>query len=367
MKFIRKHFHKILLSSCVLLSLFNLINCLIFRTQIILLSENQILYIYSSLAQVIGALLGLTIAGYSMIDSKMKSLSETDTTVTEYIEDVRRDYYVSLMHIIILSAINIILCLTVIAIYDNKFYIFSSFFMTESIIVFIFIMIELIRFVCYLNPKVINEKGSLDKDSIDAEYNRTTVNNESIENFSPFITDYNLLERLIKDFACYLIESPDSGHKIQIFDSLNILLRYEIINREIYSIIDEFRRYRNALVHSLDTDKSVNPSIYQKLVTIHKLLKSVYDTKISGNDKEFDAKRSELISYGESHGYNEIDYKILNYLTTHPNASLNDLSGYTNYSASAIRHRIATLQRLGAISRMGEGKQTKWKVNTNNL
>ena len=115
MSFIKKYFHKILLLSCIILSLLNLINCWIFKIEYVFLNENQILYIYSSLAQVIGALLGLTIAGYSMVDSKLKTLSETDTTITEYVEDTRHDYYISLMYIIILSTINIILCLIVLA------------------------------------------------------------------------------------------------------------------------------------------------------------------------------------------------------------------------------------------------------------
>ena len=118
MSFIKKYFHKILLLSCIILSLLNLINCWIFKIEYVFLSENQILYIYSSLAQVIGALLGLTIAGYSMVDSKLKTLSEADTTITEYVEDTRHDYYISLMYIIILSTINIILCLIVLAVYD---------------------------------------------------------------------------------------------------------------------------------------------------------------------------------------------------------------------------------------------------------
>ena len=174
------------------MSLLNLINCWIFKIEYVFLSENQILYIYSSLAQVIGALLGLTIAGYSMVDSKLKTLSEADTTITEYVEDTRHDYYISLMYIIILSTINIILCLIVLAVYDNVFNLLAPFFTTETVIIFVYIMIELIQFVCYLNPNTIKEKGSLDKDSIDAEYKTKTVESEPSENFSPFITDYNL-------------------------------------------------------------------------------------------------------------------------------------------------------------------------------
>lgn len=127
MSFIKKYFHKILLLSCIILSLLNLINCWIFKIEYVFLNENQILYIYSSLAQVIGALLGLTIAGYSMVDSKLKTLSETDTTITEYVEDTRHDYYISLMYIIILSTINIILCLIVLAVYDNVFNLLAPF------------------------------------------------------------------------------------------------------------------------------------------------------------------------------------------------------------------------------------------------
>ena len=93
--------------------------------------------------------------------------------------------------------------------------------MTETVIIFVYIMIELIRFVCYLNPNTIKEKGSLDKDSIDAEYKTKTVESEPSENFSPFITDYNLLEKLLKDFACFLIEPPNSTYKIQIFEALD--------------------------------------------------------------------------------------------------------------------------------------------------
>ena len=156
-------------------------------------------------------------------------------------------------------------------------------------------------------------------------------------------------------------------YKIQIFEALDVLLRNEIINRETYSIIDEFRRYRNALVHSLDTDKSVNTSIYRKLNDVYILLKSIYDARISGNDDEFKQKQHELMSYSKTHGYNEIDRKIIDFILTHPNTSLREISEYTNYTSESIHRRISNLQKIGAISKIGEGKQTRWQVNSNIL
>lgn len=365
MKSIDKYFHKTLLLCFVILTLINIINCWLLKIEYVLLSENQILYIYSSLAQVIGALLGLTISGYSVMDSKMKTLSDSDDTLTDYVADIRPHYFKSFIYIIIFSIVNIILCLLVIATYDNTYNKFTPFFMTESIIVFIFIMTELLRFVHYLNPSTIRKMGSHDKDSIDTEYQNTTPQNEASENFSSFITNYNVLEKLVKDFACNLIDSPDSAYKIQFFDSLNILLHNEIINRETYSIIDEFRRYRNALVHSLDTDKSVNPSIYQKLDVIYKLLKAVYDARISKSDQEFETNKIELMHYSETHGYNEIDRKILNYLKTRPNASLRELAEHTNHTVASMHHRIVNLQKIGVVTKTGQGKHMKWQVNSN--
>lgn len=173
-----------------------------------MLSENQILYIYSSLAQVIGALLGLTIAGYSMIDSKMKSFSESDITVTEYIEDIR---------------------------------------------------------------------------------------------------------------------------------------------------------------HSLDIDKSVNPTIYKELNETYTLLKAIYDAQVTEDDLEFKEKQLELKQYSKAHGYNEIDKKILDFMKANPNTSLRDISEHTNYTISTICCRISNLQKIGTISKIGEGRQSRWQINSNIL
>lgn len=365
MKFVDKYFHKILIFCFIILSVLNIINCWVFKIELVPLSENQILYIYSSLAQVIGALLGLTISGYSVMDSKMKTLSDTDETMQDYVADIRPHYFKSFMYIIIFSISNIILCLIVISTYDNAYHILTPFFMTEAIVVFIFIMIELLRFVHYLNPNTIRKMGSQDKDSIDTEYNNTTATGETLEGFIPFITNYNMLERLIKDFACDLIDSPSSAYKLQIFDSLNILLHNEIINRETCSIIDELRRYRNALVHSLDTDKSVNPSIYRKLNDIYKLLKSVYDTKTSKNDQEFTNSKDALNKYSKTHVYNELDRKIIDFLTTHSYASLSEIATHTNHTISSIHYRMANLQKIGVVVKTGQGKQTKWLINSN--
>lgn len=117
-------------------------------------------------------------------------------------------------------------------------------------------------------------------------------------------------------------------------------------------MIDEFRRYRNALVHSLDIDKSVNPTIYKELNETYTLLKAIYDAQITENDSEFKEKQLELSRYSKARGYNEIDKKILDFMKSNPNASLREISEHTNCTISTSRRRISNLQKMGTISKI---------------
>lgn len=185
--FIMKNIRKIVsyLQSVILLLIgittaINMINCIYIKKQFVLLEENQLLYIYSSLAQVIGAILGLTIASYSMIDSKMKVYGENDDTVEEYIDEGRRECYRCFLFIIVFCIFDIIFCLMTIATYSNNLNIYTPFLMTESIILFVFVLIEIFRFVMYLNPNEVSEKGEKDKKEIDllyeTSYEKSTIN-----------------------------------------------------------------------------------------------------------------------------------------------------------------------------------------------
>lgn len=120
-------FQSNLLYWVIFFSFINIVNSLWFHITLITLVESQILYTFSALAQVVGALLGLTIAGYSIIDSKLKSIGESDSTVTDYAEDLRSDYFSSMIIIIILSAVDIISCICILCIYNNIFNLLAPF------------------------------------------------------------------------------------------------------------------------------------------------------------------------------------------------------------------------------------------------
>lgn len=353
---LKNKFHKYSIIAVIFLTVLNLCNSIFLKQQLVILKENQILYIYSSLAQIIGSLLGLIIAGYSIIDNKIRIKGEEDSTVTDYTEELRCEYFSSLILIIIFSVIDILFCLVVLSIYNDYSYNVLLIFLNETIIIFAFIMMFTIRFVYYLNPLKLRQKGSDEKEEIERDYYKSTM--EQNNKFSPFVTYYNLLEKLIKTYACELIDNLDNVYKMQIYEALDILLQREIINREIYNRINELRRYRNALVHSFDTDKAVESSIFSDLEQIYTKLKNVYDNRESTN--LYNESKKELFKYSHEIGYGNIENSILKYLSTQT-ASLKEIADYLGITHTLVARKLQNLQRLDLIEKIDSNSRVKWR------
>lgn len=261
--------------------------------------------------------------------------------------------------VIVFSIIDIIFCLITLAIYDsdNALVFLLSFFLTETILFFLLVMVEVIRFVFYLNPALLKLKGSQEKQSIDKEY---LSNTEFQDNFSPFVTFYNLLEHLLKEYACELVHSPQSIYKLQFFETLDILLENGIINGEAYILINELRTYRNALVHSLETDKTVNPMIYEELTRIYELIKALYESRNDENKKV--QKIIELNNYTQNQMEKTLEHKLIKYLKECPFTSVSEIAGEFGYSKTFIMKKLKVMQDVGIIQSKRSGKINKWCV-----
>jgi uncharacterized membrane protein len=291
----------------------------------------------------------------------MQSIGSNDTTITDYTENLRQDYFNALLYIVAFSIVAIIFSLITLAIYSNSiFKHFLPFFLTESILLFLLVMAEVIGFVLYLNPSSLKIKGSQEKHNIDNEYGTKAV---TADNFSPFITYYNLLEQQLNKYACELIQSPQSIHKLQFFESLDILLRNEIINRKAYNLLNDLRRYRNALVHSLDIDKTVNPTIYKELEDMYELINDIYQNR---NNENFHEKICKLYEYANTQGFNETEQNIIAYVSNNPTASISEISEHIGYSKASTTRKLKLLQESGLIQNQRIGKSNNWIVPNKN-
>lgn len=314
------------------------------------LNENQLLYIFATIAQVTGGLFGLTLAAYALIDDKLKKIGDIEETSFDYTNQIRSDSFYNLILISLLSISTIILSVLVLSLYRNRYIEVTIFFILETIYLFFQLLIEIFIFIKNANPVNIAIKKQEEKELFDSEY--SALSNDDAKSLGSFISYYNILENSIKNLAQMLISDKNGSTQLQIMDSLDILRDHKIISQKCYAKINELRLYRNSLVHSTENTQIINPVLFDTLQHICDLFLDI--TKES-NNTELDSKAiNELTVYINSLPSN-VDEKIFNFLVVHPEANIRDIANSLNISVRAASRDMHKLITYGYV--------TKQKIN----
>lgn len=241
----------------------------IFKVKLYEMDENQILYLFSTCAQVIAGLFGITLAGYVFLNDRLEKEVDKDDSLYDTIESLKNDYYSMIIKMGILCVISITLSLSNIALYSflTKYKMLNMFILNESILMVIIEIIYIVIFVIKVaDPNKISKRSNEGKLAIEE-------NDEIPGDLAEFLKYYNLLEDLVVSTANDLIElkiqptiamNYKKGFKPQIHQSLYILYSREIIDKEMISEIDDIRKYRNFSVHSSNPSVTKNKCEYIK-------------------------------------------------------------------------------------------------------
>lgn len=74
-------------------------------------TENQILYLMSTMVQIMAGLFGLVLAAYAIIDPKLKLEGDSDEEVKESLDILRKRYYNNIIFLSILCGNTFFSCL----------------------------------------------------------------------------------------------------------------------------------------------------------------------------------------------------------------------------------------------------------------
>ena len=331
----------------LLLILMLLINgiCSFFIRPIIFLTENQILYLMSTMAQIMAGLFGLVLAAYAIIDPKLKAEGDSDEDVKESLDILRKRYFDNIIMLSVLCASTIFSCLLVLGCFEVISDKLIPILLNQSVLLCVVSVILFLAFGCsLLNPKALSNLNSKALSVVNNEYMEADLQ------LRPFIEFYNRLESLIFTYAMELAER-DLGQgvrydnkgrqmRMQIFQALDILSMHEIINWDIYTKIDELRRYRNALVHSIDEIK-VNSAIFSDLQEMYKKINEIY---VNRDDEELKKEKiNELYEYGKKVSLKERDKEILQLMYNNPDITLKEMSLELSRSRADISRKISEL------------------------
>lgn len=267
-------FSRIMICSLIVATLISLIFAC-FCITIFELNENQLLYLFSTMAQVTGGLFGLTLTAYIFFVDKFKESTRGDDTLYDATMSILDRYFRNLNWIGIMCGVVILLCVFGIIDMHNCLIIYP-FVINQGVTLFIVLTISILAFgIALLDPNKLDKEVKRLKN--DAEkYYKSGASEEG--DFREFLKTYNLLEHLIINFAEACLSENKRflyDYKPQIIQSLKVLTKSDIIDYILINEINELRMYRNALVHGIDF--SIAQEVCNRIQKIYDTLNNAFE------------------------------------------------------------------------------------------
>jgi len=227
---------------------------------LIVLNENQWLYLSTMMPQVLATLLGLSFAGYQFYGTLLQTMIERDESIKDSIDYGKEKIFHKLKFVFHITGINVICCVLsicffdiensgIIQIVDNILFNNSIFIFVYAVYYFIFLVLEII------NPKFVeknSDEGVNSENLVDSTNETISKEKDNLYQYGVFMKKFGELESIIKKESDKIIKS----NKMNLpYRARNIPARIEIIKMyrgDLTGILNDIRqivRFRNYLVH----------------------------------------------------------------------------------------------------------------------
>jgi len=125
---------------------------------LVLLDENQILYIYSTAAQVVAGVFGLTITGFLFLRNELERQRQLDETIGESIEQLRQQYFNLTTFVCIIATLTILACLVTIGVEDSGRSALTVVLLNTTAAIILVTLVAIVYFIVdIINPRRIEE------------------------------------------------------------------------------------------------------------------------------------------------------------------------------------------------------------------
>lgn len=228
------------------------------------LSENQIMYLYSTSAQVLAALYGLTLTGYLFFRGELQREARSDESLAASISKLEKRYLIQLIVITGLVAVTILLINLVIAQQQSEVRWVSVILMNAAQTGFAVSFSAIALFVLDVVRPFRVEKASRDiQNEIDPGHSQEDKKG-SLEDF---IKNYNEIEAILKqnskEVVPFTVSDERYGKRKRFVSNVRLaelLWRRELIDERLMSKLKDLISLRNAIVHGAD------PAVSQDIV-----------------------------------------------------------------------------------------------------
>ncbi|WFR81431.1 hypothetical protein P9875_09795 [Janthinobacterium rivuli] len=218
------------------------------------LNENQILYLFSTSAQVIAAIYGLTLTGFLFFRNELNREAAEDETLVEAIEQLKSRYFSLLVFITVIVGITLLLSNAAISYEaDARANVITLLINAgQSFLAVSFVAIAAFVFDV-IAPQRIQKASQKLKDELDP-----TTKRELRGSLESFLTNYNRIESLLIDAGSLYQAEPISNYESRVPRRMSnarlaeILVRSERIDKTLFDRLRELITLRNAIIHGAE-------------------------------------------------------------------------------------------------------------------
>lgn len=227
-----------------------------------ILNENQILYLFSTSAQVLAGVYGLTLTGFIFFRNELSREEFDDDSLTDAVEALKERYFKLLVFITLFSVFTLLISNFVISIESSKNSNMGTFFINVGQASFVINLLVITYFIFdVIAPKRIERASKNLQETFDPV--SSTKEKGSLEEF---LTNFNQIEYILQKYGqAFQSEmsgfQPKSRRRISNVKLAQIILQAERIDNGLFDEIKRLITLRNSIVHGEE------PIVSLKMVT----------------------------------------------------------------------------------------------------
>ncbi|MBB1322271.1 hypothetical protein [Shewanella sp. SR43-8] len=228
---------------------------------ILVLNENQILYLFSTSAQVLAGVYGLTLTGFIFFRNELSREELEDETLVEAVESLKNRYFTLLVFVTLSSVVTLLLSNLAIS-YESTGTTLSTIIINSAQSAFVTTLLAVTYFIFeVISPKRIERESRKLQNQVDPAREETIKG--SLEEF---LKNYNELEEIIAKYGSIYqttssTEYPSRPRRhISNAKLSEMLFRNEKISESLYGEIKALITLRNSIIHGAE------PVVSEKIV-----------------------------------------------------------------------------------------------------
>ncbi len=214
------------------------------------LNENQIMYLYSTSAQVLAGIYGLTLTGFIFFRNELSREESDDDSLMDAVERLKKRYFTLLMFITGLTIISLLFSNLVISIESGSDFLLITVLMNFTQVSYI-VSLGCIAYFIFdvIDPKRVERVSRDIQNEVDPD-----VDNEDKGSLEVFLKNFNQVEYILQEYSREF--QQDYNYKYSTYRKkmsnprlVQVLLQAEKIDNELSDEIKQLITLRNSIVH----------------------------------------------------------------------------------------------------------------------